>query len=101
MAQYSVFKTQNFANVSTDRIIEVKVKDGAQPKSSTGLLDSRLFTGDNHLHAIQDAGLWYLKYEKGGLPSPLKQKFTNFNQLLKHVKTYFEGRNAEVKEIVA
>lgn len=98
---YSVEKVQNFKNVSPDRIISVKLKKGLTPKSSTGLLDNRLFTGDNRLHAIQDAGLWYLKYDQGGLPMQLRQRFTNFNLLMKSVTTYFTGRNVEIKEVIA
>jgi len=57
-----------------------------------------MFTGDSRLHAIQDAGLWKLEYKRsngtgaGELPEALKQRFTNFNQLMKYVTAYFASR---------
>jgi hypothetical protein len=97
--QYSVNKLQNFKNVSTDRVFKLKPIEGS-PLSSRGITDKRLFTGDNNLHAIQDAGLWFLKYDDGSVPPALKQRFTNFNQLLKYVTNYYRIRNVEIIEIL-
>lgn len=96
---YSVMKTQNFANVSTDRIFVLQPKAGGA-YDGRGMLDKRLLTGSNKLHAVQDAGLWYLKYEVGAVPGPLKQKFTNFNQLYKFVKNYYDVRNVDIIEVI-
>ena len=86
----------------TDRLIIVKPMEGKKPKSSTGLVDPRLFTGDNKLHAIQDSqnNLWSLKLDAGGLAEPLKQKFKTFPTLLTFVKQYFEKRNLEIVEVI-
>jgi len=86
---------------SSDRILQLKVKDGTQPRTSTGLLDPRLFTSGNNLHAIQnpETTLWILKYDQGILPTPLKQSFTSFKKLLQYVELYLEGRNVEVVEV--
>jgi hypothetical protein len=78
-----------------DRIFEIKPKEGTSSKSSTGLVDNRLFKGGNVLHAYQDAAtcLWYLKYEIGGLPEGLKDiRFTRLNTCAEHVRKYFDKR---------
>lgn len=88
---------------STDRMVVLEVIDSKLPLSSAGLIDRRLFTGDNNLHAIKDPQtcFWYLKYDFGGLPPPLKdQKFTSFTALKKHASRYFETRNVRIKEIL-
>lgn len=85
-----------------DRILVLKTKDGEKPKSSTGLVDPRLFTGDNKLHLIRDARtlLWFFKYEDGGLPRPLKERFTTFDKALTHARGYFNSRNIEIAEVI-
>ena len=86
----------------TDRLIALSVIDGKQPMSSTGLVDTRLFSGENKLHAIKDPQtcMWAFKYEQGGLPPALKsQRFTSFNALIKYAGDYFRKRNIEIKEV--
>jgi len=85
-----------------DRILVLKVKEGQKPKDSTGLVDPRLFTGENKLHAIIEpqSGLWYFKQEFGGLPQPLKQKFTKFSSALEHARRYYESRNIDIVEVI-
>jgi hypothetical protein len=76
----------------TDRVVLLKAEE--KPK---GLVDPRLFTGENKLHVIQtDNGLWYFKYEHGGLPEPLKQQFTSFDLALKHAERYFQTRGIKI-----
>lgn len=83
-----------------DRIINVEVEDNKKPMTTTGLVDSRLFTGENKLHGIRGPdGLWIVKYERGIVPEVLKQKFTSFSQLTKFVEGYFKKRNIVIKEI--
>ena len=86
----------------SDRILVLKVKDGEKPLSSTGLVDPRLFTGENKLHAVQNPRnlLWSFKYDQGGLPPVLKQQFTNFETLFKHATSYFATRNIEIVEVI-
>lgn len=87
---------------SSDRILVLKPIDGAKPLSSTGLVDTRLFTGENKLHAIMDDTncMWRLKYDQGGLPPALKQTFTGFSKLIDYTKTYFKKRNIEIVDIL-
>jgi hypothetical protein len=87
---------------NTDRILILKPIEGKAPISSTGLVDTRLFSGENKLHAIQDPTnlLWSFKYESGGLPNPLQQRFTNFTTLLDFATKYFKKRNVEIVEVI-
>lgn len=89
-------------NSSTDRILVLEVMDGQKAKSSTGMTDPGLFSGENKLHAIKDSQtcLWYLKYERGVLPPAFKQQFTGFKALLKFVEDYYRKRNIIVKEVI-
>jgi hypothetical protein len=91
---------RNIVNRSNDRILELVIRDKDKPKNSIGLVDNRLFSGGNRLHAVQDAGLWYLKYDKGKIPAVLEQKFTTFSALLRCTKNYFDQRNIDIKEVV-
>lgn len=91
---------RNIVNRSNDRIIELVIRDTSKPKNAIGLVDNRLFTGGNKLHAVQDAGLWHLKYDKGKLPQALEQKFTTFAMLFKVTKNYFDNRNIDIKEVI-
>ena len=92
MYAYSHFVTPNVANHSTDRIIALKPRDD---KRGTALF------AKNKLHAVQDAGLWYLKFESGELPEPLKQRFTSFNVLIKYLTNYFNMRGIDIEEVIS
>jgi hypothetical protein len=87
----------------SDRILVIKPIDGKTPLSSTGLLDPRIFTGEgNNLHATMDTSncIWYFKYENGGLPNELKQRFTSFNKLMDFAEIYFNKRNLKIVEVI-
>lgn len=87
---------------SDDRILVLEPIDGKAAKSSTGLVDPRLFNGENKLHAYCDpeTRMWNMKYERGGLPDPLKGTFTTFKTLIKFTEDYFNKRNIKIKEII-
>lgn len=89
---YSHYATPNVANHSTDRILALKPRETNRRNN--------LFL-NNKLHAIQDAGMWYLKFESGELPELLKQRFTSFNVLIKYLTTYFDMRGIDIKEIIS
>lgn len=89
---YSHFATKNVDNHATDRIIELT------PRITNR--GTKLFT-DNRLHAVQDAGMWQLKFEKGELPERLKQRFTGFNTLMKYLTIYFDTRGFDIKEVIS
>lgn len=85
-----------------DRVFVLEIIDGKLPLTYLGLVDKRLFSGENRLHAIKDSQyqLWSLKYEMGGVPEPLKQQFTSFKSLVKFTTDYFARRNIKIKEII-
>lgn len=82
------------------RPLRLKLIDGKAPKSSTGVTDTGLLTGENKMNAIFDeqTGLWRLKQVNGFLPPLLKQSFTSFNGLMKYAKTYYKNRNIDLEE---
>lgn len=87
---------------STDRVAVLEVMDGEKPLSSMGLTDPRLFTGENRLHIVKDTqrNIWAFKYEQGGVPEPLKQKFTDFGRALKHAQDYYKTRNIKIVDVI-
>lgn len=87
---------------SDDRILVLKPMDGKNPRSNTGLIDSRLFQGGNRLHAIRSNidQLWYIRYDQGIVPPALKCKFTSFKALQAHVEPYFKNRNVEIEKVI-
>ena len=87
---------------SKDRVIALEVIDGMKAKSSTGLLDTRLFTGEQQLHLKMDPQtcFWSFQYSNNGvLPEPLKCQFTGFKAALKFAEEYFKNRNIKITEI--
>lgn len=88
-------------NRELDIVLVLEPIDGA-PLSAAGLVDKRLFTGENRLHAIMDTQtcLYYLKYDSGIVPEPLRQRFTSLKKLLDFVTGYFERRKIRIKEIL-
>lgn len=84
-----------------DRVLVLEPIPGDKVKSSKGDYDPRLFSGENKLHAIRDpdTNLWFLKYDKGGLPEPLKQRFTNFQSTKEYVERYFQRRGLQISRI--
>ena len=89
-------------NRSNDIIIELQAMEGKATLDSMGLVDQRLFTGENKLHAKMDiqSCLWRCEYDNGMLPQPLKQRFTSFNRLLSFVSDYYKRRNIEIVKVI-
>jgi len=85
--------------VGNDRVIQLRPIEGKQ-LDSTGMVDKDLFIGTNKLHGIYDDNLqlWYVKFDSGKIPAPLKQRWTSFQQLFKSVKAYYLARNIEIQE---
>lgn len=86
---------------SDDRSFTFKPVEGLRQTSSTGMIDKKIFTGENKLiaHKEEDTGLWVLKYENGIVPGSFKQRFTSFNMAYKFAKTYFYKRGYDIVEI--
>jgi hypothetical protein len=86
---------------SDDRIFIFKPIEGMERLSSTGMIDQRVLNGENRLHAIKEpaTGLWYVKYDKGGVPPALKEKWTSFNTMKKQIAEYYRKRGVETVEV--
>lgn len=85
-----------------DRVLMLKVMEGKKPLTVHGVVDPRLFTGANKLHGVYDdrTGMWNLRYETGGLPGALQEKFTSFEQLEEFARAYYKTRNVEVAQVI-
>ena len=83
------------------RIISLRPIDGMKPRGSTGMIDPRLFSGDNQLIAVYDInnGMWYARYTIGATPASLQQRFTQFNDLIEYLRDYYKSRNVEISGI--
>lgn len=84
-----------------DRVLVIQPIEG-KPLATNGIMDKRLFTGENKLHAVMDSqtSLWKLKYDMGGVPSALTGVFTSFAAAKKHAQDYFKSRNVEIVEVI-
>lgn len=89
-------------NIGSDIVLKLKVIDGEKPLSSLGMVDKRLFTGDNKLHLKYNhqTHLYYYELDSGVLPQPLKQNFTSMQFAIEFAKDYYARRNVEVYEII-
>lgn len=88
-------------NRFNDRLVICRKMEGKNALSSSGLIDNRIFTGENNLHIIQGPdALWHFKYDHGMLEQKLKQKFTTFTAIKNFITDYMARRNIEVKEII-
>lgn len=88
-------------NRKNDIVFKLRPKEGGAERQD-GLIDKRLFTGGNNLHAILDRQtmLWGLAYDSGVLPQQLQQRFTGLTPLYKTVRDYFDKRNVDIVEII-
>ena len=86
---------------STDRVLVLREIPGQKVRATSGLVDPRLFKGENTLHVFMDSAtcLWYFKYDFGVLPQQLKQGFTSFSRALEHARSYFKLRHIEITEV--
>jgi len=87
---------------NTDRVLSLAVIDGKAAKNSTGLVDTRLFTGEQQLHCSMDlqTNLWSFRYSANALlPEPLQGTFTSFLKAYAHAELYFKKRNVRITEV--
>lgn len=101
MAEYNITPDTTKMRAK-DRVFKLGLIDNKLPKNSTGMVDTRLFTGENNLHAKMDPAtcFWFLQYDNGALPQPLKVNFTSFPALKRYTEDYLRTRNIEIKEVV-
>jgi hypothetical protein len=84
------------------RILQLEQDTNTKTKTNTGMVDTRLFTGENTLKAYKypNSTLWGMKYEFGGLPAPLKQSFTSFDKLYTYASRYFGKRGVKITKVI-
>lgn len=84
----------------TDRILLLE-KENPKDKDN-GIIDPAVFEGKNNLHAVQDptTGLWNFKYERGGLPPNLKNKFTSFRAAYIQAESYFKTKKIKITKVI-
>lgn len=87
---------------NSDRIIVLEKVEGKDTLNTKGMVDNRLFSGENKLHAKMDATncQWFLQYDSGLIPAPLQGRFTSFDKLKAHVESYFNRRNVKIKQVI-
>lgn len=100
LPNYDIEERRKKKMKSDHRILNLRQKGPS--KDSSGVMDRRLFNGENKLHAQfnHNTGMWRLNYDSGGLPGGLQMLFTTFPELLDHVRVYFSKRNVEVYDVV-
>lgn len=87
---------------SSERILVLEPIEGQNVKTDKGLIDNRLFTGENNQVIVEMDGetlFWSFRYKSGILPEPLKQKFTTFKLAYEFAKNYFERRGLRIVEV--
>ena len=86
---------------STERILVLKPMEGEEVKTSKGIVDPRLWKGENELMAIMDETncTWRLKYKAGAIPPQIRGVYTNFNKAYTAAVEYYKHRGLEIVEI--
>lgn len=84
-----------------DRVFVLRPIEGKKALASNGLVDTRLFTGDNHIHVKQDENsLWYIQLDMGLVPPGINQLYTSGARAISTMKGYYARRNIELIELV-
>lgn len=82
----------------TDRVLVLEKVD---PKKDVGMVDPKVFSGDNELHAVMDSMcMWSFKYKHGQIPPALKSRWTSFNELKKAAEKYFDNKNIKITKVI-
>jgi hypothetical protein len=86
---------------SPDRILVLEPIANA-PKTDQGLVDKRLFSGENKLHCRMNLAnnMWSFNYDSGILPSSMRGNFTSFKKAREYAESYFLRRGIKVKEVI-
>ena len=89
-------------NASKDRVLVLKPIEGKDTLNTKGMVDKRLFTRENNLHAVMDPeyGHWRVEYDSGIIPPAFQQRWTSFSKLYNFVTEYYKRRNVQITEII-
>jgi hypothetical protein len=80
--------------MSDERVFNLEAIDSS--KKSYGLIDIK----KNRIIAYQEGALWLVRLDHGAVPEPLRQRFTSFEKLRRHVTNYLSTRNIKVVGIL-
>jgi hypothetical protein len=85
-----------------NRVLVLRQIEGQKKLNSTGMVDNRLFTGENNLLACLDPGncLWSLRYNHGIMQQSLKGQFTSFKAAYDAAQNYYKKRGVEIVEVL-
>lgn len=99
---YDIEERRRNKMMSQDRVLVLRPMEGKKPTDSAGKIDPRLFTGENNIHAVLDVntGLWNMRYETGGIPGALQQKFMEYHELETFARNYFKSRNVDIVDVI-
>jgi hypothetical protein len=95
-------ETNLVKNTSKDRVLVLKPIEGKDALNTSGMIDKRLFSRENNLHAIMDEqyGHWHVEYDSGVVPPPLQQRWTAFSKLYNFVSEYYKKRNIQIVDVI-
>lgn len=84
---------------NTDRILVLERIDSKN--KDAGMVDPGVFEGKNNLHAVMDEKtcLWSLRYERGIVPGPLRERYTDFKTLKQQTEIYLRTKNIKITEV--
>jgi hypothetical protein len=86
-----------------DRVFKLELIDTKKPITATGMVDQRLFKGDDatRLHCVMDleTSLWSFKYSRGAIPPGLEGRWTSFKTAKDHADKYFVNRNLRITQV--
>jgi len=89
---------------SPDRVLKLGVINDKLPKTSTGMVDTSLFTGENNIHARIDGQtmMWTVPLRKRAqCPGPLRTRSgLVFLNCTKTLELYFANRNIKITEVI-
>lgn len=84
-----------------DRIFTLKPMEGKKALAANGLVDQRLFTGENRIHVMQnESSLWFLRLDNGIVPPGINQLYTSSARAIETMKGYYARRNIAIQEIL-
>lgn len=84
------------------RKLQITPLEGQTVTTSKGMVDPRLWKGENELYAEMDntTCMWRLRYKHGMLPPQIQGTYTNFDKAFKAATKYYSTRGLEVTRVI-
>ena len=89
-------------NIRSDEREIVLEGINGKPKTTSGLVDRRLLTGENNLYCVMNPQtcLWTFKQKHGILPEVLRKRWTSFTKAKEFAEGYYKRRDIIIKEVI-